>query len=51
MADRDVKSDEKGAKVEDEMIAGDEDGNDEVIFTPLKTRQYAYITSRKKYRQ
>jgi hypothetical protein len=39
MADRDVKGDEKDTKVEDEMIAGDEDGNDEVTFAPLKMRQ------------
>lgn len=32
MADRDVKGDEKDVKVDDEMIAGDEDGNDEVTF-------------------
>jgi hypothetical protein len=30
MADRDVKSDEKDTKRDEEMIAGDEDGNDEV---------------------
>lgn len=48
MADRDAKSDAKDTKVEDEMIAGDEDGNDEVIFKLFKTRQCAHITSRKK---
>jgi hypothetical protein len=30
MADRDMKGEDKDTKVEDEMIAGDEDGNDEV---------------------
>lgn len=39
MADRDLKGDQKDTKVEDEMIAGDEDGNDEVTITLLKTRQ------------
>lgn len=38
MADRDVKGDGKDTKVEDEMIAGDEDGNDEVTVAPAKAR-------------
>jgi hypothetical protein len=49
MADRAIKGVEKDTKVEDEMIAGDEDGNDEVTFAPLETRQWAYIIFRKKY--
>jgi hypothetical protein len=49
MADRAIKGDEKDTKVEDEMVAGDEDGNDEVAFVPLKARQWAYVTFRKKY--
>ena len=38
MADRVIKGDEKDTKVDDEIIAGDEDGNDEVKATPLKTK-------------
>jgi hypothetical protein len=30
MADRGAKGNDKDTKIEDEMIAGDEDGNDEV---------------------
>jgi hypothetical protein len=39
MADRDAKSGDKDTKVEDEMIAGDEDGNDEVTLALPKTKQ------------
>lgn len=45
MADRDVQGDEKDAKAEDEMIAGDEDGNDEVTVAPQEIIQWAYIAS------
>jgi hypothetical protein len=51
MADRDVKGDEKDTKVDDEMTAGDEDGNDEVTFALLMIRQWAYIAFRRKYLQ
>jgi polyadenylate-binding protein 2 len=43
MSNRDIKGDEKDTKVEDEMIAGDEDGNDEVRRVPLNDGVVAYI--------
>jgi len=36
MADRDVKGADKDTKIEDEMIVGDEDGNDEVGTGAIK---------------